>query len=72
MATRVLSAVIHKEGKIYVADCPELGTVSQGSTLDEAIANLKEASELYLEEGGMPLAEIPAILTTFTLEPADA
>jgi len=28
----------------------ELGVVSQGKTLDEAVANLKEATELYLEE----------------------
>jgi len=32
------------------ADCPEVGAVSQGKTVEEAIANLKEATELYLEE----------------------
>jgi predicted RNase H-like HicB family nuclease len=41
---------LHKEGDLYVADCPEIGTVSQGKTVEEAIANLKEATELYLEE----------------------
>ena len=35
---------------MYVADCPEVGTVSQGKTIEEALANLKEATELYLEE----------------------
>ena len=49
MAT-LLTAVVHKEGVWYVADCPEVGTVSQGKTIEEAIANLKEATELYLEE----------------------
>jgi len=49
MTNHTFTAVIHKEENLYVADCPELGTVSQGSTLDEAVANLKEASELYLE-----------------------
>ena len=29
---------------------PETGTVSQGESLDEALANLREAVELYLEE----------------------
>jgi predicted RNase H-like HicB family nuclease len=29
---------------------PEVGTVSQGSTIEDALANLKEATELYLEE----------------------
>jgi len=47
---QVLSAVIHKEKKFYVAECPEVGTVSQGETLEDAIRNLKEATELYLEK----------------------
>ncbi len=34
----------------YVALNPETGTASQGETIDEALANLKEATELYLEE----------------------
>jgi len=50
MTTRTLTAVVHKEGDWYVAECPETGTVSQGETLDSAIENLKEATELYLEE----------------------
>ena len=33
-----------------IADCPEVGTVSQGKRVEEAVANLKEAAELYLEE----------------------
>ena len=44
------SAVIHKEDGYYVAKCPEVGTASQGRNLDEALKNLKEATELYLEE----------------------
>jgi len=44
------TAVIHKEEDMYVAECPEVGTVSQGKTLEEAVSNLKEATELYLEE----------------------
>ena len=48
--TRTFTAVIHKEDIWYVADCPEVGTVSQGKTVEEAIANLAEATELYLEE----------------------
>ena len=44
------TAVLHKEDDMYVAECPEVGTVSQGSTVEEAVSNLKEATELYLEE----------------------
>ena len=41
---------------LYVAECPEVGTVSQGETVEEAVANLKEATELYLEEFPFPLS----------------
>ena len=50
MAVRTFTAVIHKEDDLYVADCPEVGTVSQGFSIEEALANLKEATELYLED----------------------
>ena len=50
MARTRFKAVVGKEGDLFVSRCPELGTVSQGATEDEAIANLKEATELYLEE----------------------
>jgi predicted RNase H-like HicB family nuclease len=64
MATRILTAVLHKEEDMYVAECPEVGTVSQGKTIEEAVANLKEATELYLEEFPPTKIEKP-ILTTF-------
>ncbi|HEX9134955.1 MAG TPA: type II toxin-antitoxin system HicB family antitoxin [Ktedonobacteraceae bacterium] len=64
MAERTFTAVIHKEDDLYVADCPEVGTVSQGRTVEEAIANLKEATELYLEEFPLPDVSRP-LLTTF-------
>ena len=70
MEARVLTAVLHREEDMYVAECPEVGTVSQGATIEEALANLKEATELYLEE--FPLGEVERpILTTFEI-PAHA
>jgi predicted RNase H-like HicB family nuclease len=45
-------AVISKEEKWYVANCVELGVVSQGKTIEEAKANLQEAVKLYLESFG--------------------
>ena len=60
----LFTAVIHKEENWYVAECPEVGTVSQGESIEEAIANLKEATELYLEEFGAAVTSRP-ILTTF-------
>jgi predicted RNase H-like HicB family nuclease len=67
---RTLTAVIHREGDLFVADCPEVGTVSQGATLDEAIGNLKEATELYLEE--FPVKETQHPLVTSFEVAADA
>jgi len=46
----IFTAIVHKEEDMFVAECPEVGTVSQGYTIEEAIKNLKEATELYLEE----------------------
>jgi predicted RNase H-like HicB family nuclease len=43
------SAVIHKEDNLYVAECPEIGTASQGETIEEAVKNLQEATELFLK-----------------------
>ncbi|MEW6570549.1 MAG: type II toxin-antitoxin system HicB family antitoxin [Nitrospirota bacterium] len=64
MRERTFSAIIHKEEDLYVAECPEVGTVSQGFTIEEALANLKEATELYLEEFPLPDISKP-IMTTF-------
>jgi len=43
------TAIIIKEGNWYVARCLELDVTSQGKTIEESQANLKEAVELYLE-----------------------
>lgn len=43
------TAIIEKEGNLYVSLCPELDIASQGSTVEEAKANLTEALELFFE-----------------------
>jgi predicted RNase H-like HicB family nuclease len=69
MTIQIFSAVVHKEEQWYVAECPEVGTVSQGKSIEEAVANLKEATELYLEE--FPLEEASqTFLTTFEAKSA--
>ena len=61
---KTFTAVLFKDDDMYVAECPEVGTVSQGVTIEEAIANLREATELYLEE--FPLEDFRRpIITTF-------
>lgn len=48
----------------YVAFNPETGTSTQGETVEEALANLQEATELYLEEFPLTVYARP-LLTTF-------
>jgi predicted RNase H-like HicB family nuclease len=60
-----LSAVLSpaEEGG-FVAFNPETGTTTQGGTIEEALANLREATELYLEE--FPVSKVgPTLMTTF-------
>jgi predicted RNase H-like HicB family nuclease len=49
MTTQSYTAILEKEGDMYVSLCPELDVASQGATVEEATANLKEAVELFLE-----------------------
>lgn len=48
------SALIIKEDNLYVARCPELNVTSQGTDVESARGNLREAIELYLETWGVP------------------
>lgn len=64
MTTRLFTAVVYKDGNLYVAECPEVGTASQGATIEEALTNLREATELYLEEFPLKGSGRP-LLTTF-------
>ena len=49
MSTSTYTGIIEREGGLYVALCPELDVASQGATVEEATANLREAVELFLE-----------------------
>ena len=48
--SRIFSAILTEEDGGFVALNPDTDVASQGDTIDEALANLKEALELYLEE----------------------
>jgi predicted RNase H-like HicB family nuclease len=54
MKTHSFTAIVYKEDDVYIAECPEVGTVDQGETIEQAIAGLKEATKLYLEEFPSP------------------
>ena len=55
----------------FIAFNPETGTTTQGETISEALTNLKEATDLYLEEFPRPSAS-PAWVTTFEVTGAQA
>ncbi len=50
--SQTFTAILEREGDWVVAHCPELDVASQGRSLDEALANLREAISLFLEEAG--------------------
>lgn len=70
-----VKAVVRRGERYYVAECVELAVVTQGKTVDETLANLREAVALHLEgedPASFGLAPNPTILVTMELEPARA
>ncbi len=59
-------AVTH-EVPWYIARCLDINVVSQGETVDEALANLEEALGLYFEGEDLPDSLEPPIITTVLL-----
>ena len=61
-----LTAIIYPDSDTdwLVAECPEIGTASQGHTEEEALANLREATDLYLESFPQTFKK-PAAIRTF-------
>ncbi len=68
-----INTIIRKGDQGYfVAECIEISVVTQGKTLDETAANLKEAVELFLENEDPEdygLINKPGLIVTFELEP---
>ena len=59
---RKATVIIEKDEHGFYAWCPELkGCQSQGATIEEAMANIKEAAELYLES--LPVDERDVLLS---------
>jgi predicted RNase H-like HicB family nuclease len=65
-AMELTAILIHAEEGGFVALNPETGTTTQGETVEEAVANLKEATSLYLSEFPMPSVGHP-LVTMFTV-----
>jgi predicted RNase H-like HicB family nuclease len=64
---QVTAVLTEAEEGGYIAFNPETGTTTEGDTFEEALANLREAVELYLEE--VPLKKRAApLVTTITVQ----
>ena len=60
---RTLTAAVSKDGEWYVGRCLEFEVTSQGETVDEALANLREALELYLKDDEVPASVAHPLVT---------
>lgn len=62
-----LTAAITHEPPWYVARCLEVEVASQGESVEGALANLKEALELYFEDGSRPDVSEPPIIASIEI-----
>ena len=72
---RIIQFKIYKGENYYIGECVDLPIVTQGKTLDEVVANIKEALRLHLEGedlSDLDLAPDPSVLVNFELEMAHA
>ena len=72
MVKGYLDVVLNKEKlsneeDIFVASCTSLGIASQGKTMDEAMKNIQEAINLYLEEQPELLEELSTTIPSFSV-----
>ena len=68
---RTIQVRIFRGEKKYVAECLDLSVVTQGDTLDEVTANIREAIGLHLEGEDLAelgLAEHPAVVAVIELD----
>lgn len=65
-----VTAIIKKGEKQYVALCPEVDVASQGTTVEKALLNLKEAIELHIEVMGLPdgISNEDALITSIEVK----
>jgi predicted RNase H-like HicB family nuclease len=68
MKSRSFTVILHKEDNMYIAECPEVGTVDQGETIEQAIIGLREATRLYLEEFPLPVTSPRFVTSNVTVE----
>jgi predicted RNase H-like HicB family nuclease len=71
MRRRTIHVRIFRGERKYVAECLDLPVVTEGETLDEVTANIREAIALHLEDEDLAelgLADDPTIVATMELD----
>jgi len=63
-----LTAAITREDDGYVAQCIEVDVASQGSTIEESLANLREALELYFEDAPAGAVRPPPLIAPIEID----
>lgn len=67
----IIQFKIYKGENRYVGECVDLPIVTQGDTIDEVTANIKEALDLHLQDEDLVQLDIaphPSVLVNFELE----
>ncbi len=65
--TRTLTAAVHREDDLYVARALEVEVASQGATIEDALAALRETLELYFEDEGAFIDLAHPLVTTLQI-----
>ncbi len=63
-----ITAILTQDGKFVVAEDAATHVTTQGTTIEEAVKNLREAVGLYLEETGNDSPSLPPRVTLATVE----
>lgn len=66
-AARTLTAAVAKDSEWCVVRCLEIEVASQGETVDQGLANLREALELYFEDGEVPASFEHPLVTSIEI-----
>ena len=72
---KIIHVQIYKGEKYFIAECVDLPVVTQGASLDEVVANIREAIDLHLEGDGIEEWDLLpdfVILANFEIEPIHA
>lgn len=67
----IIQFKVYRGEKCYIGECVDLPIVTQGETLDETVANMKEALDLHLEGENLhelDIAPNPSVLVNLELE----